>query len=263
MYCGRENTSVHVKRLKETGEYYKEEVTEDIKSARTIRKHKESVRCTDLPLVPVHMLGKIKRLGNKLWALCEICAVLTQFEGTKFGVQGFTCGRHDDPLLERMMSAEGLFGYNSSFNDKESIFSIATKPFLSHDITGEDATNRCDEHDPVDCSKPSTKWKILPKCFYCGNTNIGINMKNKKYTAYDAVESAQIAAFVVSDTDLDLLQVKVLDDLEKNVYRYEELHICKVDFARCKWLFKKFPIPRKSIIISTIQKVNFKIHTNT
>lgn len=94
LYCGKQNTSVNIRKLIESKLYYEERELDDQAAARNIRRHKETSRCCDTPLRSVHMLGICKRLGKKLWALCEVCGGLTQWEGAKFGKLGFTCGNH-------------------------------------------------------------------------------------------------------------------------------------------------------------------------
>ena len=106
LYCGKQSTSINVKKLMESGEYYRNDHLDNEKTARIIRKHKESGRCSDVPLVPVRMVGTVKKLGGKLWALCEVCANITQFEGMGFGPQGFTCGYHTDVVAERNMTLQ-------------------------------------------------------------------------------------------------------------------------------------------------------------
>lgn len=96
IYCGKQNTSMSIKKLMDSELFYKiGEIDDgDIKSARIIRKYKEIGKCCDTPLKSQHMIGICKKLGGKLWALCEICGCLTQWEGAKFSNIGFTCERH-------------------------------------------------------------------------------------------------------------------------------------------------------------------------
>lgn len=96
LHCGLQNTSIGVRKLLEAGVYSGAERTTDPKSARIIRRHREMTRCCQTPLREVHMIGVCKRLGGKLWALCELCGALTQWEGSKFSNLGFTCGRHNN-----------------------------------------------------------------------------------------------------------------------------------------------------------------------
>ena len=95
LYCGKQNNSINVRKLMDSGIYYEENDIDNPTYARIIRRHKETSRCCDTPLISVHMIGICQRLGGKLWALCEICGGLTQWEGAKFNNLGFTCGRHN------------------------------------------------------------------------------------------------------------------------------------------------------------------------
>ena len=94
LVCGNQPASVSIKRLKENGEYF-EKTTESLKDAKIIRKYKTTEKCSDTPLASVNMIGRVKCLDGKLWALCQICASLTHFTPHNFGNLGFTCGCHD------------------------------------------------------------------------------------------------------------------------------------------------------------------------
>ena len=93
-YCGKQNIPINIKKCIESGVYYGTESIESEKVAKNIRKNKEKPRCCNTPLVGIHMLGKCKKLGKRFWAMCEICAGLTEWEGAKFGPNGFTCCQH-------------------------------------------------------------------------------------------------------------------------------------------------------------------------
>ena len=93
-YCGKQNIPINIKKCIESGAYYGTESMESEKVAKNIRKNKEKPRCCNTPLVGIHMLGKCKKLGKRFWAMCEICAGLTEWEGAKFGPNGFTCCQH-------------------------------------------------------------------------------------------------------------------------------------------------------------------------
>ncbi|KKK95694.1 hypothetical protein LCGC14_2670240, partial [marine sediment metagenome] len=93
LYCGRQNTGVAVRRLIDADLYHSSEPM-DASAARAIRRHKRAARCSTTPLRSVHMIGRCQRLGKELWALCELCGALTQWEGAKLGRHGFTCEQH-------------------------------------------------------------------------------------------------------------------------------------------------------------------------
>lgn len=111
LFCAKQNSSVTVKKLMESGQYHyggaataaagggtdeydEQEFTTDIKSARTIRRHKQLKSCRNTELKAIHMFGKCIELGGKFWAYCEVCALPVQYDGTKFNKQGFTCSMH-------------------------------------------------------------------------------------------------------------------------------------------------------------------------
>ena len=94
VYCGKQKTQIGVRKLMESGAYYREGEIDDAKDARVIRRHKETRRCCDTPVSSVSMIGTCQKLGGKMWALCEVCASLTPWEGAKLGPLGFTCGQH-------------------------------------------------------------------------------------------------------------------------------------------------------------------------
>jgi hypothetical protein len=98
IYCGKQTSSLAIKKLRDNGDYQKEEL-DDEKSARTIRKHKDTKLCTDTPLTPVSMIGWIQELDGKLYALCEVCGCLIAFDPTKFNPRGFTCNRHNEDIF--------------------------------------------------------------------------------------------------------------------------------------------------------------------
>ena len=94
LYCGKYNTSINIRKIINSNENFDDDVLDDLDIARKIRRHKECTRCYYTELKTIHMIGKIKKLNGKLWALCEICASLTQWEGAKFSKLGFTCTKH-------------------------------------------------------------------------------------------------------------------------------------------------------------------------
>lgn len=101
LYCGRASTSTNAKKLAEKGEQEwegddedEDEIREWLKTAKTLRKYHETDSCTDTELTPIHMLGNVVEFGGKMSALCETCAWLTQYDGTKFNPMGYTCSVH-------------------------------------------------------------------------------------------------------------------------------------------------------------------------
>jgi hypothetical protein len=108
LVCGRQTLSVGIRKLKENGDYNREKSNKE-KDARIIRKHKKNSFCSNTPLIPVNMIGIAKKLDNKLWVLCEICASIIQFDGTKFTLQGVTCGNHTNYESEvQIMSSRNI-----------------------------------------------------------------------------------------------------------------------------------------------------------
>jgi hypothetical protein len=108
LVCGRQTLSVSIRKLKENGDYNRETTNKE-KDARIIRKHKKNSFCSNTPLIPVDMLGIVKKLDGKLWVLCEICGCLIQFDGTKFTIQGVTCGNHTNYASEiQIMSTRNI-----------------------------------------------------------------------------------------------------------------------------------------------------------
>lgn len=99
--CGRQTLPVNIRKMKENGKY-DEEFSKEEKDARLIRRFKKNQQCSQTPLIPVNMIGIVKTLDKKLWILCEVCACIMQFDGTKFTHQGVTCGNHKKMEKTRM-----------------------------------------------------------------------------------------------------------------------------------------------------------------
>ncbi len=111
IYCDRQKVSVNTRKQVESGKYDDPTTyVEDAREARRVRHYLGTPACCSAPAIPVHMLGVCQRLGGKLWALCECCASITQWEGAKFGPTGFTCGFHapDAPRNMTAHQAEAL-----------------------------------------------------------------------------------------------------------------------------------------------------------
>jgi len=74
---------------------------ERLTEARRVRNFLSTPRCDALVAIPVNMIGRCQRLRGMLWAMCEVCACITQWDSSKYGPLGFTCGfhdRHDDAV---------------------------------------------------------------------------------------------------------------------------------------------------------------------
>lgn len=54
--------------------------------------------CSD-PLIPADLVGLVFQLNDRDYALCETCAVPTEFDNGKHSNEGFTCCLHDDKAL--------------------------------------------------------------------------------------------------------------------------------------------------------------------
>lgn len=94
-YCDWQNVAVNTRKQVESGRYTDVDAyVDDVSEARRVRHYLSKTRCCSVPAVSVHMLGRCQRLDGKMWALCECCGVLTQWDGSKFGPSGFTCGFH-------------------------------------------------------------------------------------------------------------------------------------------------------------------------
>lgn len=73
--------------------------------------------CINGKLVAVNMIGKLQRLDNKLWALCEICGHVTQWEGNRFSSLGFTCIMHRPTV-----NLKDVNKMNNNISNKEMCF---------------------------------------------------------------------------------------------------------------------------------------------
>lgn len=99
--CGRKESANDAKKLLDTGRFEDidtpvDDTDDDKKEAKCVRNFLAAPVCADMESVEVDMVGRVQRLGGKLWALCEICASITQWEGSKFAEQGFTCMLHGE-----------------------------------------------------------------------------------------------------------------------------------------------------------------------
>lgn len=100
--CGRKEATNDVRKQLDTGRYDDLDAAvantpRALREAKRVRNYLQTPQCASLESVSVDMVGRVQRLGGKLWALCEICASVTQWEGAKFGDQGFTCMVHGTP----------------------------------------------------------------------------------------------------------------------------------------------------------------------
>lgn len=93
LYCEK-NFSNQIKQSIFYGLYFGNTEIHNKHTARTIRKHKESEKCSENPLIKINMLGTIQKLNSKLWCLCEICGHLIEFTGINLNANGWTCYIH-------------------------------------------------------------------------------------------------------------------------------------------------------------------------
>ena len=115
--------------------------------------------CVNTKLVAVHMLGKVQKLDNKLWALCEICGHLTSWEGTKFCCNGFACIAHRPEITSKdIIKYKGVLdsalaciycGITESGNDKQ-LIPIKIVDDESNDWSIIDALICVDDYQHVD-----------------------------------------------------------------------------------------------------------------
>lgn len=103
LYCGKQNVSLAVNKLKTSGLYYADDVS-DLKVAKVIRKQKENKKCSSIPLVEVNMIGRIQEIDDKKYALCEVCSGLIEYEGNKFNARGFTCNVHNQSFFQKIVA---------------------------------------------------------------------------------------------------------------------------------------------------------------
>jgi hypothetical protein len=170
LYCGKQTTSISVKKYMDNGTYFATHDISDTRIAKTIRNHKENLSCNGVPLIGVHMLNICQKLDDKKWALCEICGWLTQYEGAKFGSNGFTCGMHDvtpkkKPIMYNKDTIAGRKAKNFSLNSNTTDNNSITEP-------------RATEEDNEDFMKLLEQSRLdhglkeianeLDYCVYCG-----------------------------------------------------------------------------------------------
>ncbi len=226
IYCGKQNTSINVRKMMNSGIYYTEGEIEDEKMARTIRKHKETVRCCDTPLECIHMIGKIKKLGGKLWALCEICGGMTQWEGAKFSHLGFTCERH----FEKPVQPNPSLVVNE---ENEKLRLVLKKICEGNEEEDGQILLDYNEQKEDDLMQRRKDWLIENRrkhpqtyCYYCWRS-----------------------------VPPSATKVKILED-DDHTYTYLTVPLCDTDFERCKWIFKDNKIVEKRFVFKAITKTS-------
>ena len=119
LYCGKQTTSISVKKYMDNGTYFSMKDISDTRVAKTIRNHKENLSCNGVPLIGVHMLNACQKLDDKKWALCEICGWITLYEGAKFGPNGFTCGMHESSVKKKPIMFKGKNNNKTATNSQQ------------------------------------------------------------------------------------------------------------------------------------------------
>jgi len=223
LYCGKQNTSISVKKLMDSGVYYKEGEIDDLAAARIIRRHKDAARCSDTSLRSIHMLGIVKKLNGKMWALCEICGSLTQWEGAKFGNLGFTCGRHNKPIQKKK---------NPTDNSLESM--------IPQTITVHRDQLECDEEEEEEVNERA------------GFTTDLRTLKKRKVEQVETEPRCIYCGMKIEDKGKSRLNRILNDDNQSLIYI--DAWLCGSDFDKCKRLFTNGSIVRKSRIIQVIRR---------
>ena len=218
LFCGKQSTSINIRKLMDNGDYFREGVIESQKNAKTIRKHKETAKCCDTQLQSIHMIGKLQKLNNKLWALCEICASLTQFEGAKLSKLGFTCGRHYDDE----------FNVNQQFQQTKISKTQSILEKLARAQRGDDL-----DKIRIECGLKITLDK---------NKEKPIEMKRCYYCERECKSSKDI-----------MISIRVVDDSDILSLRYIKCLLCKDDFEISGDLFEDGRVPKKSDLFKRIE----------
>ena len=219
LYCGKQNTSINVRKLMDSGVYYIEGEIEDLAAARIIRRYKETARCCDTPLRSVHMLGVVQKLNGKLWALCEICGVLTQWEGAKFDNLGFTCGRHNRTEAAEKKTTDKILGAVPNTLVVPETITVFDNKWGGDETTGFSTDSRKIKKRKVE------RLENLQCCLYC---------KMKKEDDKGAGRF-----------------VRILND-DNGIFTYADAWLCTIDSDRCRRLLVNNMIVRKSKIIQTV-----------
>lgn len=103
IYCKRESNSVIIKKMKDDELLLQdtlpegntpEEAKANRKLAKSIRLFKTKSVCRKTELKTTEMIGKIVKINNKMWVLCEICAVVTPFDHLTLSSNGLVCPLH-------------------------------------------------------------------------------------------------------------------------------------------------------------------------
>ena len=103
LHCTRPPSSSIAKKLERDGflaegeffgESEKKATKEDKKTAKSIRVAQRSQRDCSKPLKYVSMVGKLVRIGSRLYTLCTICASPFVVSSNNMSNDGLNCGRH-------------------------------------------------------------------------------------------------------------------------------------------------------------------------
>lgn len=103
LHCTRPSSSSIAKKLDrdgflEKGELFgeteKKATTEDKKTAKSIRVALRAIRDCSKPLKYVPMIGRLVRIGSRVYARCTVCASPFVVSPSSMSSNGFVCGRH-------------------------------------------------------------------------------------------------------------------------------------------------------------------------
>lgn len=84
----------------QSNEKKKQQRKEDMLKLNTMEKKEERKSiCSKTPLQSVNMNGLIQKIGKVFYCKCTLCDCLMEFNAFSFGVQGLTCGNHNDGVV--------------------------------------------------------------------------------------------------------------------------------------------------------------------
>lgn len=177
-YCGRQNSQSTKKKQKEmnnlaNGIGFENDDTKDVidSISKSIKTRKKNLRlpiyktgetilghtlCHKTQLIAVNLVGRLFYLGGAYWGLCEICATITQFDGSRFSQMGFTCGFHSISHLDTV-------NYKYPHMIQENIISIP-KPVTCFHCGKKGSCFKFNSKDLLDDTKGLNEYRI--KKFY-------------------------------------------------------------------------------------------------
>lgn len=118
LYCGKPPSSNATRKVSMESQP-RINIHGDAVVKRVVQRKKETKSCKDTRLVPIHMLGKLKRLDGKLWTLCEVCASLIEFDPVKMNTQGVTCEYHRRDYMKLETGQIGTLNSNQDDLERE------------------------------------------------------------------------------------------------------------------------------------------------